>query len=211
MSAPTPPGPVNPWQRIWTAPASTISNLLQFGQGDAWALPLLFGTGLLLFLAPQAREAMTQTQLLPPGTAVLNVALILGIVVGAMQALLWPLALWGVARLLGGQGTLRGARLAAAWSSLPVLLSYVLAPLGADSTSALGALYGTLSFFLTGWTLYLLVQSLAAAQRFSSGRAVGSVLIGGLLFVLALFFACIVAAVVLVLLGVRPPQLPSVR
>ena len=209
MSAPVPTGPVNPWQRFWTAPASTLTNMLQYGQGDVWALPLLFAAGLLPFLAPQVREAFAQV--LPAGTKVLNVALILGVVVAAMQALVWPLALLGAARLLGGQGSLRSARLAAAWSSLPVLLSYLLAPLAADTASVLGAVYGTFSFFLTGWTLLLLLQSLASAQRLSFGKALGSVLIGGALFVLALFVACIVAALVLVLLGVRPGQLPQVR
>ncbi|WP_293912133.1 hypothetical protein [Deinococcus sp.] len=210
MPAPTPPtapaGPVNPWQRIWTAPGLTLTNMLQFGQGDAWAMPLLFAGGLLPFLAPQVRELLALR--LPPGTNVLNVALVVGAVVGALQALVWPLGLLGAGRVLGGAGTLRGVRLAAAWSSLPLLLSYVLAPLGADSASALAALYGALSLVLTGWSLLLLVQSLAVAQRLSPGRAVGSVLLGFLLFASALFATCFVAALVLVLLGVTPEQMP---
>ena len=127
-SAPAPSsGPVNPWQRMWTAPASTLLNLLQFGQGDRWALPLLLGAGLLSSLAPQVREALAP--LLPAGTNVLNVAIVSGLVLGTLQALAWPLMLQGAAKLLGGQGTLRASRLAAAWSSLPVLVSYLLSPL----------------------------------------------------------------------------------
>ena len=206
-SAPAPSsGPVNPWQRMWTAPASTLLNMLQFGQGDSWALPLLLGAGLLSSLAPQVREALAQ--LLPAGTNVLNVAVVSGLVLGALQALGWPLMLQGAARLLGGQGNLRASRLAAAWSSLPVLVSYLLSPL-MNGESAGAALLSGLSLLLSGWTLLLLVQSLAAAQRLTVLKSALSVLLGGFMLLIALVCAGFVAALVLVALGVTPQQFPQ--
>jgi len=191
---------------MWTAPASTLLNMLQFGQGDSWALPLLLGAGLLSSLAPQVREALAP--LLPAGTNVLNVAVVSGLVLGTLQALGWPLMLQGASRLLGGQGTLRASRLAAAWSSLPVLVSYLLSPL-MSGESAGAALLSGLSLLFSGWTLLLLVQSLAAAQRLTPLRSALSVVLSALMLLIALVFAGFIAALVLVALGVTPQQFPQ--
>ncbi len=192
---------------MWAAPAATTLNMLQYGQGDAWALPLLLGGGVLSSLAPQTRELLAQT--LPEGVNVLNVALIGGVTLGVVQALIWPPLLQLASRWLGGQGHLRASRLAAAWSSLPLLLSSLLAPLGGsvDAPTLGTAFYGLLNLLLTVWTMVLLVRSLAAAQRLETGKTVLAVLIGGLLFVAALFAAGIVAALGLVLLGIGPEAL----
>ncbi|WP_181391962.1 YIP1 family protein [Deinococcus irradiatisoli] len=207
MSSPSSPGPINPWQRMWTAPAATLLNMVQFGQGDAWARPLLLGAGLLSSLAPQVRAALAQ--MLPQNANVLGVALVSGLVLGGLQAFIWPALLQLACRWLGGQGTPRATRLAAAWSSLPVLLSYVLAPLGGsgDVADAGAALYGVVSLLLSAWTLALLVRSLGAAQRLTPFKAGLSVLLGGVLLFVALLAAGFLAALVLVALGISP-QLP---
>ncbi len=180
--------------------------MLEYGQGDAWALPLLFGAGLLSSLAPQVREALSQ--MLPENTNIMGVAVISGVVLGAVQALIWPPLLQSAARLLGGVGRLRGSRLAAGWSSLPVLVSYLLAPLGV-SDDALVAAFGVVSFFLSVWTIYLLVHSLAAAQRLSASRALLSVVLGAVLTAAALLAVGFAAALVLTLLGVTPQSFPG--
>ena len=213
MSSPSSPpdsGPVNPWLRFWTAPAPTLMNMLAFNQGDAWALPLLFGGGLLSSLAPQVRELLAAS--LPQGTNVMSVAVIGGVVLGIVQALIWPPLLALASRWLGGQGHLRATRLAAAWSSLPLLLSSLLAPLGGSSlTPTAGtAFYGLFNLLLSFWAVALLVLSLSAAQRLSLGRAALSALIGGVLFVVVLILAGVAASLVLVSLGVSPGSLPAV-
>lgn len=194
---------------MWTAPGATLLNMLQFGQGDAWALPLLLGAGLLSSISPQVRFALEQ--LLPAGSNVLGVALISGVVLGGLQALVWPPLLQAACRLLGGQGSVRGTRLAAAWSSLPVLLSYVLAPLGGsgEAASAGSLFYSVLSLMLSVWTLMLLVQSLSAGQRLPLLRSAGAVLLGGAFLLMALVAAGFLAALVMVALGVTPPPLPQ--
>lgn len=213
MSAPspvTPPDvPINPWQQMWTAPAPTLLNMLRFGQGDAWALPLLFGAGLLSSLAPQVRQALSE--LFPQGTNIVNVALVTGLILGAVQAWLWPPLLQLAAKALGGQGTLRASRLAAAWSSLPVLLSYVIAPLfGVATVSASAAFYSSFSFFLTIWTLLLLTRSLAAGQSLPPFKALLALLLGGIFLGVALMVVGVLAALVLVALGITPEQMPKI-
>ena len=197
-------GPVSPWLHFWLAPAPTLTNMLRFHQGDAWALPLLFGGGVLSSLAPQVRELLAAS--LPQGRNLLAVVIVSGVMLGLAQALIWPPLLNLGSRWLGGQGQVRATRLSAAWSSLPLLLSSLLAPLGGSvaAPTAGAAFYGLLNLLLSLWTLVLLVQSLAAAQHLSTGKAVLGVLIGGLMFVVALIAAGVVAALLLALFWLTP-------
>ncbi|AZI42487.1 hypothetical protein EHF33_06765 [Deinococcus psychrotolerans] len=205
-------GPVSPWRLMWTAPAATLNNMLQHGQGDAWALPLLFGAGLLSSLAPQVREMLVP--MLPSGTNVFTVAVVSGVLLGGLQALGWPPMLRTASKWLGGSGNLRASRLAAGWSCLPVLLSYILAPLGGSAEAGAvptlgGVLFGFFSLLLSVWTLLLLVQSLAAAQRLSVPRAALSVLIGAVMLLAALVALGFLAALILVALGLKVSALPG--
>lgn len=172
-----------------------MQHLMDTRVGDDWATPLLVAGGLLPALGPQMREQLLIIgKDIPELTAqtVTGVALVLGVLSGVLQATFWPLLLHLAARLMGTAGTpWRGARLAAAWSSLPVLLCTLLSPL-------LGDLLPLLTLPLSLWSLVLLAFMLARGYGLGTGQ--GAVAVGlALLLGLALLTAMMV---LLALLGV---------
>lgn len=203
---------VSPWQSVWLRPAQTMRQLLVTREGDYWATPLLVAGGLLAALSPQMREELLSmaAKLKVEGVAehIQGVQITLGIISGVLQAALWPLLLHGCASLLGGKASpnsetaaarpsfgerLRPTRLAAGWSSLPVLFGTLLAPLGQGET---GALLGLLNMSLSVWSLVLLSHMLGEGYGIGPAKGALSVLLSGIVG-FAFFFALTLVSLVL--------------
>lgn len=163
-----------------------MQRLLSTRIGDDWVWPLLLAGGILGAMSPQMRQELLSlpAELRPPELneqTILGVTLALGVLSGLLQAALWPALLHGAAKVLGGAApTLRPARLAAAWSTLPILLGTLLAPLAAADTGV-AELLGGLNVLLSIWSLVLLAHMLGAGYGLDPSRGALAILLGGLI------------------------------
>ncbi len=175
-----------------------MQQLLNTAQGDYWAVPLLVAGGVFSALSPQMREQLLAYFPELNASNIQGAALMLGLLSGFLQAALWPVLLYWGAKLLGGKVTatqsapkpVRPARLAAAWSSLPVLLGYLLAPLGMGDAAVV---FSGVSALLSFWSLILLAHMLAAGYQLKAPRGALAVLLSGFFGLVLLFLALALA------------------
>lgn len=163
-------GAVNPWLSVWRRPRATILGLA--GRQDRRGIILLSTVAGVALLLGALRLPYLHW------LATLAAGVVLGPLVGLLQ--LWisgALGAWS-GRLLGGQATAAGLRLAFAWSWLPhvasvaVLIAVLLvfrqgasAPSVDDGVALVAALISLLSFVLA-------VRMIGAIQGFGVVRAI---------------------------------------
>jgi hypothetical protein len=141
--------------------------------------------------------------------AIVGINLLFGALFGIL--VLWALSFlfaW-LARVVGGRGTAMHVRTVLAWSSVPHIPNLAVAALVViiggtgvltvgHSAEATGSVYLLRLFFLTVnfafgmWGLVITVAGLRTVMAFSTLRAIGVLVFGGLL-IFGLFFGSIIA------------------
>jgi len=164
---------------LLTSFTSLIAQAVRFGQG--------MGGGFEQFLPPElARELPVEAM---PSIGFGTV--ICGAPVGAIFAVIGfaiftALIQW-VAKLFGGTGSFKKLAYTFAMITVPVsVISSVLTLVGI--IPFIGILTGLIGFGLSIYVLVLEVQAIKAVNRLDSGKAVGALLLPGLVF--ALFICC---------------------
>lgn len=209
----------NPWLSIWTEPRATIAQIVAENPNRSlWALAAIYGFCSLmnLFQSMALGSAM--------GTAGI-------IILGAFLAPFWGwinLSLWSwfvswVGKLFKGQGSFAEVRAAYAWSCVPVIINIPLWLLMAflfghqlfmnfPDAHLLPSGMVTLLFVilvvkvvLAIWSLIIYLNALSEVQKFSVLRAIGNVIVAGI--VLATVFFVIWSLLVYALGGVTASAL----
>ncbi len=186
---------------ILTRPVPTLRRLTARPR-VGWAVAVTLFIGLLTWVATAARLGTSPQEAggLPPDLTGLRGVFMVGAVVGGPIFNLIGLAigagiLHGVSLLLRGEGSYPGLFTGLAFANVPSALTVVtqLLPLGLGMGGAL--LAGVLNFALAAWVVVLAVLAVRENNRFSTGRAVGVVLIpAGILFGLFVLLIVMLAA-----------------
>jgi Yip1 domain len=179
----------NPWLTIWTQPRATIRGIIDTDPTRNVAiLAVLSGISRAI---DQAAQNNLGDKL--PMMAILIQALIGGAIGGLIGLYLAGWMLRWVGSMFGGQGTSQEVRAALAWSSVPVIGVLILwIPIivvfggdffrakGLDDVSVSKAPlllgFGAGVFVFVIWNIVLLVKTLAEAHKFSSWKALGTII-----------------------------------
>jgi hypothetical protein len=187
----------NPWLTIWTQPRATIRQIVKHNPDyQVIVLGALLGMAQALDRAA-ARNAGDSLGL----PMILLLCLIGGPIGGLVFLYLGGALLQWIGRWLGGLATMAEVRAALAWSSVPNIFGLAiwlpaLALLGSDLFTAtaprvaaqpLLALVllalAAIKLFLGVWSTLLTLWCLSEVQQFSVWRALGSVLLAGLILI----------------------------
>ncbi len=191
----------NPLLTIWVRPRATLRHILNTDpRRGVLLLAMLQGVG----------QAFAQAALTDMGDKfstgqIVAICLIAGPFIGLTSLYISGALLRWTGSWLGGRGTSEDVRAALAWSYVPSICSLILlipeyALLGREiftsETPRLGenpalALVvmgiGIVEMILRLWSVVLALKCLGEAHRFSSGKALGTILLGGLVLIVLLF------------------------
>ena len=189
----------SPLRRMWVHPRATVREQLSRGPTLAvWILPILSGIAQTFI-----QGSSNDVGLRGPAIVILAVALPIGAVWGVIQVNLIAGLLALVERWTGGRATFVHLRIALAWAAVPQVLLVVVWLLGTavagrfvfvqdpDRAVALGA--SPVALLTVGvaylvavvcalWWFVLTVFSVAEAQGGSAWKALGSLILAGLMF-----------------------------
>ena len=194
----------SPWLTIFYAPRPTINSILQTKNPEQNVLLIVSAVGILSGLPIALILGLINPTYFVFGMLAL---LIIGPVFSILGLYIVAAIYSYIGFFLGGQGTARDVRVALAWSLIPRVAINILfifqVIIIATSVPAIELLSGAppqstaitnaLSCvqFLTGlWILYIYLESLGAAHRFSAGRAFITILMPGI--ILGVFFCGLV-------------------
>ena len=193
----------NPWVSIWTSPRSTIARIVQENPNRGlWWLAFIYGfSGLLNTF--QSMFLGRQFGLL----ALFLIAAVLGPLWGYVSFSVWSWVVSWTGKWLKGAGEFKTVRAAYAWSCFPLIVNVVL-------WFALAALFGRSLFtdisegypltqgqmammmaillirlVVAIWSLVIYLNALAEVQKFSVLRAIGNVVIAGVLIAIVFYLA----------------------
>ncbi|HEX2583261.1 MAG TPA: YIP1 family protein [Chlamydiales bacterium] len=195
----------NPWLKIWVEPRATIARLLQESPDRGfWILAIIYGfsSSLNWFQSMMMGQRM--------GVALIfMMGMILSPLWGYLGFSIWSWVVHFTGKWLKGKGTFKEVRFAYAWSCFPlivnVVLWFLLAALYGRSLFAnfapesqvlsnreVGILFVILLFRITSavWSLVIYLNVLAQVRQYSVLRAIGNVLIAGLI-IAAVFYSMI--------------------
>jgi len=194
----------NPWLTIWTQPRETVARVVSENpKKDLWWLATIYGFSSLLnvfqsFLAGNSLQVF----------AIFIIALAISPFWGYLNLSIWSWVTTITGKWLKGAGNFQTVRCAYAWSFVPLIINIPIWIL-------LGVLFGSQLFtnfadhqLLSNvqvttlfcllllrvtsviWSIVIYVNALAEVQRFSILRAIGNILLTGLLITLSayLFF-----------------------
>lgn len=202
--------PMNPWLSVWTRPRETIRRIIETDPTRSWLLvAALAGVANALDRA-SGRNAGDK---LPLPTIIAG-AVGLGAVWGVVSVYLGAFLLALTGRWIGGRGSRAELRAAVAWAQVPVALSLLLwvpelalvgremftaetPELDDNPAAAIGLfLFGLAELTLGVWSLVLLLKCVGEVQGFSAWKALGNLLLAGLILFVPLTLA-VVAVVAL--------------
>ncbi len=189
------------WLTIWTKPRETIRRIISDNPKQGlWRLATIYGFVSLL----------STFQSLSMGSQVgvwfiFIISLIFAPIWGYILFAIWSGVMTWIGRLFRGNGDFQGLRAAYAWSCVPLLVNGLLwivmiLLFGSALFTAGGTTFHTfpqgmgilLSFLLFGkvimsiWSLVIYLNAVAEVQQFSILRAIGNVVVSGIIFGIAL-------------------------
>jgi len=192
----------NPWLEIWVKPRATIARLLQESPNRGfWILAIIYGFS----------SALNWMQSIMMGQRfgiphIFLIAIILSPMWGYIGFSIWSWIVYYTGKWLKGMGTFKEVRFAYAWSCCPlfvnVLLWLLLASLYgralfanfSPETQALprGEIALLFSVFLIRitsaiWSLVIYLNALAEVRRYSILRAIGNIVISGLIVMVGVY------------------------
>ena len=205
------------WLTIWTRPRETIQRILSDNPKQGlWRLATICGFVSLLS-GFQSLSMGSQVEL----WVIFLVSLIFAPIWGYILFSVWSGVMTWVGRLFKGNGDFQGIRAAYAWSCVPVLVNALLwivmiVFFGSALFIEGGTTFQTfplgmgilLSLLLLGkvimsiWSLVIYLNALAEVQQFSVLRAIGNIVVSGIIFVIA-FGILIFVSLYLIGLGVQ--------
>lgn len=200
---------MNPWLSIWTQPRATISTIVSTNPNRSlWFLSAIYGFCSLLNLFQTMALGNSLTTM-----AIFLLAFLLSPFWGYLLFAIWSGVVTGVGRLLKGQGSFKAIRAAYAWSCVPIILNIPLwllmvALFGHQlfqnlpnsellSQSLIAALFTILiaKVVLAIWSLVIYLNALAEVQQFSVLRAIGNVILAGVVLSLIFYLLWMLLAV----------------
>lgn len=200
---------LDPWLSMWTKPRETIRQIVQSG-GDYGVLLLAALGGVAQVLDRATSQNLADEMSVG---AILLVALIAGPVAGVLGLYVFGWLLEQTGGWIGGAASGSDLRAALAWGSLPNVAGLLLwipalalaggemfrsatPQLEAQPLLALLLLpIGLLWIALAIWSFVLILLAISEVQRFSAWRALGNLLLAGLLFAVPFVFLGVLAAV----------------
>jgi hypothetical protein len=182
----------NPFLTIWTRPRATIRGILN--KNPSLHVTSIAAIGGILDSLSRATQQYLGDRLSLP--TILLIALAVGPVIGLIWLYVgaFPVGLTG--RWLGGRAGPEEIRAAIAWSLVPVLATIPvwiiqLALVGREMFTSLTPVLDSkpllnlllmatapLEIGLAIWSFVILLKAVGEAQRFSAGKALGSILLG---------------------------------
>jgi hypothetical protein len=184
----------NPWLKIWVQPRATIARLLQESPNRGfWILAILYGFSSAL----NWMQSITIGQRLGM-THIFLIAILLSPIWGYLGFSIWSWVVYVTGKWLKGDGTFKEIRFAYAWSCCPLIINVCLwlflatlygRSLFADfshqalSQSEVGVLFLVFIIRVASaiWSLVIYLNALAQVRQYSVLRAIGNVLISGLI------------------------------
>ena len=195
----------NPWKTIWTEPRATIASVVsQNPNRHLWWLSSIYGFSSLLNTFQSILLGATVSL---PGIFLL--AIVFAPLWGYICFSVWSWVVSFTGKWLKGVGTFQQVRAAYAWSVVPLLanipLWFVLAAVFgqqlftnfSDSTVVTNGQVALLFAILlvrigaTVWSIVIYINALAQVQQFTILRAIGNILLAGLIFAVAAYLILI--------------------
>ncbi len=206
----------SPWLTIWIHPRNTIRRIVAENPNkNLWLLAIVYGFSSLLGTF-QSFSLGSHFSVV----AIVLAALIFAIVWGYIIFSIWGWLITWTGKILKGAGDFRDIRASFAWSNVPMVVTDIvwivtlitfgakvfISP-GFDNQMLNGASYAILVFSLIRvvmsiWSLVICVSALAEVQRFSVIRAIGNLILAGILIAI---IAGIVSYLIMLLIG-NPSQ-----
>jgi len=206
MDAPSLPSQtLSPWLSIWIKPRETIRRIVDSDPSyRVLLLTALAGIGQAL---DRASTRNTGDDLSLP--VILVICLVAGPIGSIISLYIGGALLRWIGSWFGGQASSEEVRAAMAWSSVPVILSYVLwipelvlfgeemftsVTPRIEANPALAFLllgFAVIQLILAVWSLVLLLKCLGEVHEFSAWKALAVILVAGLILFVPIF--CIVA------------------
>jgi hypothetical protein len=207
----------NPWLTIWTRPRATIRGIVETKPGyGVLRIALLYS----LFTAFSQLQSYTMApREFRPG--MLGLFCLVGLLVWAPLIFLMGWLYAGVGRWLGGQATAREMRAAISWPLVPMLTTvplwlvvYVVfaktifgsEPFFLPSNSSLflaSLVVMMVQVVLSIWGFVLMLKTIGEVHRFSAWKALGTILLAGLVA------GVVLLGIVLVFMGIATLLMPS--
>lgn len=185
----------NAWVSIWVHPRATIRRIVATNKDRSlWLLAAIYGFSSLLS-SFQSFSFGSFFSIFP----IFIIALILAPIWGYIAFSVWSWVVVWTGKWLKGSGDFRSVRAAYAWSCVPLLVSDVI-------WIAMLLLFGVMLFaspasgqmlpqgqtallmvlllakvVLSVWSLVIYINTLAEVQKFSALRAIGNIVIAGIL------------------------------
>ena len=189
--------PLDPWFSIWTRPRATLRQILDDDpRRSVYRLAALGGIAGALKLLTESGAGLTA-----PLAATLAVAVAGGALGGVLFLFLFTGLLRVAGRWLGGRGGTLEIRAALAWANVPEIWGMILwlprgallgeemfqpVPSGIEGNPPAALFFGliVLAQTLVGfWGLVIGLKCIAEAHRFSAWRALGALILVGLMLI----------------------------
>jgi len=202
---------MNPWLTMWTRPRATIRAIVTENPNRSlWLLAAIYGFSGILN-AFQTAELGSRF----PAWALVLIAMIFSPLWGYVLFSLWGWLVSVAGKLLKGEGSFGAVRAAYAWSCVPLAVNVVLWLLlvmvmgrqifqnfvdshlmsQAQILILFVLLIGKMAFVI--WAIVLYLNALAEVQKFSILRAIGNVIIAGVMagVILAIIYSLVMGLV----------------
>lgn len=185
----------SPWLSIWVSPRATIRRIVTENPNRSlWLLAAIYGFSSLLN-SFQSASLGNMLGVIP----IFFIALIISPIWGYIVFAIWSWVICWTGKLLKGKGSFREIRAAYAWSCVPLVINGALwilliftfgHPLFSNfpeehflthSQSFLLFVILIIKVVLAIWALVIYLNALAEVQQFSVLRAIGNVIISGII------------------------------
>lgn len=200
---------LDPWLSMWTRPRETIRQIV--GAGGAYGVLLLAALGGVAQVLDRATSQNLGDEM--SVGAIMLAAIVAGPVAGILGLYVFGWLLEQTGRWIGGAASGSDLRAALAWGSLPNVAGLLLwipalalagsemfrsatPQLAAQPLLALLLLpIGLMWIALAIWSFVLILLAISEVQEFSDWRALGNLLLAGLLFAVPFVLLGVLAAV----------------
>lgn len=191
----------NPWKSIWLSPRATIASVVAENPNRSiWWLASIYGFSSLL---STFQSLMLGIQLNLMGIFIL--AIVLAPFWGYAMFSIWSWVIYLTGKWFKGTASFKVARAAYAWSCVPLIANipiwFVLAAIFGPqlftnfsenyllTNGQVTTLFGILIIRIAAavWSLVIYLNALAEVQQYSILRAIGNVLVAGLIFAAAAY------------------------
>ncbi len=185
----------NPWLSIWVQPRATIRQIvMENPKRSLWLLAAIYGFSALLNSFQSVSLGMS-FGVIP----IFLIALILGPIWGYIVFAVWSWVISWTGKWLKGEGSFQKIRAAYAWSCVPLILNdllwivmivlfgqalFIHFPEGYQLTNGQSSLLFIIliaKVVLAIWSLVIYLNALAEVQQYSVLRAIGNVIIAGII------------------------------